>query len=236
MLIVDLVTNWSFFVRSETEADMRGTTVVGKATKKQTKMHRWARLLKTAIVDYRLSLVSVFRLQQTNESFHYPLVWFFIYIYIYIYIETSAYIYNVNGTIYICCCFKWKTEDQAIFLNPFFVCSWCKLEIYCLSVCWQRNWVICLHTDLTDLAHLCENGSIDREVYWAEARAMSQVWGEWGTSTTVYIIGKGMQMVRTIRPGLDWDSWEQEQRSSLEGQRHIQAGVLCETRRTATGG
>jgi hypothetical protein len=26
----------------------------------------------------------------------------------------------------------------------------------------------------------------DREVYWAEARAMSQVWGGWGTSTTVY--------------------------------------------------
>jgi hypothetical protein len=35
--------------------------------------------------------------------------------------------------IHICCHFKWKTEDQAIFLNPFTSCSSCKLKfVICL--------------------------------------------------------------------------------------------------------
>jgi hypothetical protein len=133
---------------------------------------------ETAIVDYSLwftcqgKQTSVFR-------FRFPFIYIFwngsvcistyiylhmlpfqylyiyrIYKYTYLYISFYNYIY-----VYICCSFKWKAEAQAIFLNPFTVCSSCKrIFVVCPFVDEETNWSY-LFTNrlngLNGLAHLC---------------------------------------------------------------------------------
>ncbi len=69
------------------------------------------------------------------ETAAYIQIYIYMYIYIYIYtlyiytemyIYTSTYMYLYLYLYNICCGFKRKTEAQAIFLNPFTVCSPCK--------------------------------------------------------------------------------------------------------------
>jgi hypothetical protein len=90
---------------------------------------------ETANDDYRLSLAdkgkqtSVFRLQKTNGSCRFLLIYIYRNVRIQ-YICVYIYIY-----IYICCRFKQKTEDHAIFLNPFTVLSMRKQKFaVCLFV------------------------------------------------------------------------------------------------------
>jgi hypothetical protein len=96
----------------------------------------------------------VFRLQQTN--FHFPFaanklpfsdfskqteVCRFHFPYIY---------------EYICCCFKRKTEAQAIFLNLFTVCSSCKRKfVVCPSVNEETNGSYLFANGRNRLTHLC---------------------------------------------------------------------------------
>ncbi len=120
---------------------------------KTPKMHRWARnITKWARnVNHRLPFVVCrlrktnfrFRLQQRNGSWCFPLdmcilKWQHMYVYLYI---LYIYTHTENGTIlYICRCFKWKTEAQAILLNPFTVCTSCKrMFVGCLLVDEETN-------------------------------------------------------------------------------------------------
>ncbi len=95
---------------------------------------RWARLLKqqSSITVYHLppkekkhpfsvSLFCLFRCRNIYIYLHKDMC---IYVHICVYIYMYVYIYPY---IYLCCCLKWKTEAQTIFLNPFnrsllFVC------------------------------------------------------------------------------------------------------------------
>jgi hypothetical protein len=123
--------------------------------------HRWAlgTVAETENVDYCLSFAdqgkqtSVFRLQKINGSCRFPLVLFpFIYISLYLYFYciyqyiyiSSIYVFIHTSlsifTVYICCRFKQKTEAQAIFLNPFSVCSLCKRKfVVCPFVYEETN-------------------------------------------------------------------------------------------------
>ncbi len=81
----------------------------------------------------------------------------YIYIHLYIYIEISIYI-SISKYIYICCCFKWKTKAIVIFLNPFAVCSLCKLEFVIRPFSYKETIGSYLFADglngLNRLAHL----------------------------------------------------------------------------------
>jgi hypothetical protein len=111
------------------------------------------RYAETATVDHLLSFAdlwkqsSVFRfpLQQTNGSLPFPfsvcskqteVVIFLVSVF-------CIYIYGKQNYIYISCCFKQKTKKrppQAIFLNPFTICSSCKCKfVVCLFVDEETN-------------------------------------------------------------------------------------------------
>jgi hypothetical protein len=98
-------------------------------------IHRWARLLKQQlsitvyfakfhfafqfVANKRKLAIFVFNCSKQTEvavfrKFHFQ------------------YTYTENGTIYIYCCFKRKTEAQAIFLNPFTAC-----------LSYKRKFVVC---------------------------------------------------------------------------------------------
>ncbi len=67
------------------------------------------------------------------------------------YIFIHIYVY-----IYICCCrFKRKTEAQAIFLNQFTICSWCKWKfVVCMFVYqYTAHLVIEFWSSFTSIMH-----------------------------------------------------------------------------------
>jgi hypothetical protein len=102
---------------------------------------------ETANVDYLLSFAdqgkraSVFRFpfslyiyfETAADIYTYRDIEIYIYISLYI---SNLYLYIYIFIYYICCCFKRKTEAQAIFLNPFTVGSSCKQKFV---VCLERN-------------------------------------------------------------------------------------------------
>ncbi len=96
--------------------------------------------------EVAFSVPSIFR------SFRLPYIYMYIYMYLYLY--KYLYIYNyMSISIYICCHFKRTMEAQAIFLNPFTICSSCK-----------RKFVIC-HLFLrkqTEVIHLQGTNGLKR--------------------------------------------------------------------------
>ncbi len=52
-----------------------------------------------------------------------------MYIYFCIYIREKTIYNSICIYIYICCSFKWKTETQVIFLNPFTICTSLQTEV-----------------------------------------------------------------------------------------------------------
>jgi hypothetical protein len=62
----------------------------------------------------------------------------------------------IHICIYICCCFKRKTEAQGIFLNPFTICSSCKQKfVICPFVDKKMNGRSLFANGLNGFAHLC---------------------------------------------------------------------------------
>ncbi len=103
--------------------------------------------------------ISVFRLQQMNRSYRFPLITFYVYKYIrktatevaMLLVLFSIYIYATVLQKKI----KWKTKDLAIFLNSFTVCSSCKGKfVVCPFVDEEINRIYLFAKGLNGLAYL----------------------------------------------------------------------------------
>ncbi len=114
--------------------------------------HPWAhsRNQQTVITVYRLPS------KENKLSFSVSSIFciYTVYRYIYcIFIFASTYLY-----LYIyrtCCCFKRKMEAQAIFLDPFIVCSSCKWKlVVCPFIYVETNRSYPFANGLNGLAHL----------------------------------------------------------------------------------
>jgi hypothetical protein len=110
--------------------------------------HRWARLLK----QQSSTTVHCLPINENKLPFSGSSNFPHLYLYISVSIYISIYLY-----IYICCRFKRKTEAQAIFLNPFIICSSYKQKFaVCPFVDEDTNGGYPSASELNGLAHLCD--------------------------------------------------------------------------------
>ncbi len=116
----------------------------------------------TENVDYCLSFADQenklpFSVSSVSVYIYISISIFLLYISIYIYISIYVFIHTSISifTVYICCRVKQKTEAQAIFLNPFSVCSSCKRKfVVCPFVYEETNGNYPFSNGVTGLVYL----------------------------------------------------------------------------------